>query len=64
MVHSREELEMVVRVARERNLLVLSDDIYDRFVYDSGHGAYLGQLYENIRPAKWRSRPLITIRAT
>ena len=47
MVHSREELEMVVRVARERNLLVLSDDIYDRFVYDSGHGAYLGQLYEN-----------------
>jgi aspartate aminotransferase/aminotransferase len=46
MVHSREELEMVVRVARERNLLILSDDIYDRFVYD-GDGAYLGQLYEN-----------------
>jgi aspartate/methionine/tyrosine aminotransferase len=47
MVHSPEELEMVVRVARERNLLVLSDDIYDRFVYDGDHGPYLGQLYEN-----------------
>jgi aspartate/methionine/tyrosine aminotransferase len=47
MVHSQEELEMVVRVARERSLLILSDDIYDRFVYDGDHGAYLGQLYEN-----------------
>jgi aspartate aminotransferase/aminotransferase len=47
MVHSQEELEMVVRVARERNLLIFSDDIYDRFVYDGGHGPYLGQLYEN-----------------
>ncbi len=47
MVHSREELEMVVRVARERNILIFSDDIYDRFVYDGGHGTYLGQLYEN-----------------
>jgi aspartate/methionine/tyrosine aminotransferase len=47
MVHSQEELEMVVRVARERNLLILSDDIYVRFVYDGDHGAYLGRLYEN-----------------
>jgi aspartate/methionine/tyrosine aminotransferase len=47
MVHSREELEMVVRVARERNILIFSDDIYDRFVYSGDHGAYLGQLYEN-----------------
>jgi len=47
MVNSREELEMVARVAREKNLLVFSDDIYDRFVYNGGHGAYLGQIYEN-----------------
>ena len=48
MVYSREELEMVARVAREKNLLVYSDDIYDRFVYDTGfEKAYAGRLYEN-----------------
>ncbi len=49
MVCSRAELEMVARVAREKNILVFSDDIYDRFVYDNGDGkrTYLGQLYEN-----------------
>jgi len=48
MVYSREELEMVARVAREKNLLVYSDDIYDRFVYDTGfEKAYTGQVYEN-----------------
>ncbi|MDR2018798.1 MAG: pyridoxal phosphate-dependent aminotransferase [Syntrophobacterales bacterium] len=47
-VNSRQELEMVARVAREKNLLVYSDDIYDRFVYDNGFTKdYLGQLYEN-----------------
>jgi aspartate/methionine/tyrosine aminotransferase len=47
MVYSREELEMVARVAREKNLLVFSDDIYDRFVFGDDHGPYLGQIYEN-----------------
>lgn len=47
IAHSRQELEMVARKARERNLLVFSDDIYDRFVYDGDHGPYLGQLFEN-----------------
>ncbi len=48
MVCSREELEMVARVAREKNILVFSDDIYDRFVYDNGCAKdYLGQIYEN-----------------
>lgn len=47
MVNSPEELEMVARIAREKNLLVFSDDIYDRFVYNGGNGAYLGQFYEN-----------------
>jgi len=48
MVNSRKELEMVARVAREKNLLVFSDDIYDRFVFDDGEEEkpYLGQLYE------------------
>ena len=48
MVNSREELEMVARVAREKNILVYSDEIYDRFVYDNGFQKdYLGQFYEN-----------------
>ncbi|MBA4417247.1 MAG: aspartate aminotransferase [Syntrophus sp. (in: bacteria)] len=48
MVNSLEELEMVARVARERNLLLFSDDIYNRFVYDNGYTKdYLGQVYEN-----------------
>jgi aspartate/methionine/tyrosine aminotransferase len=47
-VLSREELEMVSRVAREKNILVFSDDIYDRFVYDGrGDRTYLGGIYDN-----------------
>ncbi len=48
VVYSRQELEMVARVAREKNLFILSDDIYDRFVFEEGlRNNYLGQLYEN-----------------
>ncbi|HOL04858.1 MAG TPA: pyridoxal phosphate-dependent aminotransferase [Syntrophorhabdaceae bacterium] len=47
MVCSREELEMVARVAREKNILLFSDDIYDRFVYENGdERVYLGSLYD------------------
>ena len=46
MVHSKEELEMVARVAKEKNLLVFSDDTYDKFVYDAIERFYLGQLYD------------------
>ena len=47
-VCSKEEFDMVTRVAREKNLLVFADDIYDRFIYEDGPGTdYLGQLYEN-----------------
>jgi aspartate/methionine/tyrosine aminotransferase len=46
-VCSREDFDMVARVAREKNLIVFSDDIYDRFIYDNGQGRdYLGQRYE------------------
>jgi aspartate aminotransferase/aminotransferase len=37
----------VVKIARERNLLILSDDIYDNFVFDTPSCPCLGQLYEN-----------------
>lgn len=47
-VYSKNELEMVARVAREKNLLIFSDDIYDRFVFEEGlKNIYLGQMYEN-----------------
>jgi aspartate aminotransferase len=47
-VYSREELEMVARVAREKDVLVFSDDIYDRFNYEHvGPLSYLGQFYPN-----------------
>lgn len=46
-VYSKEELEMVARVAREKDLLVLADDIYDRFIFEDGlKNNYLGQLYD------------------
>lgn len=47
-VYSRQELEMVARVAREKNLLVLADDIYDKFIFEEGlRNNYLGQFYDN-----------------
>ncbi len=46
-VYSREELETVVRVAREKNILVFADDIYDRFVYEDDPAPSLGTMYDN-----------------
>jgi len=45
-VYSREELEMVARIARERDLLVISDDIYENFVYDAPAAPCMGQIYD------------------
>jgi len=45
-IYPEEDLMMVIRVARERNLLILSDDIYDNFVFDQPSCPCIGQLYE------------------
>lgn len=45
-IYPIEDLMMVVRIARERDLLILSDDIYDRFVFDAPCCPCIGQLYE------------------
>ncbi|RLB04541.1 MAG: aspartate aminotransferase, partial [Deltaproteobacteria bacterium] len=45
-VYSREELEMVAKIARERGLIVISDDIYEQFVYDAPAAPCMGQIYE------------------
>jgi len=46
-IYSKEDLMRVVKIARERNLLILSDDIYDNFVFDAPSCSCIGQLYEN-----------------
>ncbi|MBW2038822.1 MAG: aminotransferase class I/II-fold pyridoxal phosphate-dependent enzyme [Deltaproteobacteria bacterium] len=45
-VYSREELEVVADIARERDLMVISDDIYESFVYDAPAAPCMGQVYE------------------
>ncbi|MCX8117139.1 MAG: pyridoxal phosphate-dependent aminotransferase [Desulfobacterota bacterium] len=45
-IYPKEDLEMVVRQARKRDLLILSDDTYDAFVYDEPSCPTIGQLYE------------------
>lgn len=45
-LYPKEDLMMVARIARERDLLVLSDDIYDNFVFDASACPCMGQLYE------------------
>jgi aspartate/methionine/tyrosine aminotransferase len=45
-VYTREELEMVASIARERDLLVISDDIYEDFVYDESALPRMGQIYD------------------
>lgn len=46
-IYPKEDLMMVVRFAKERDLLILSDDIYDNFVFDAPSCPTIGQLYEN-----------------
>lgn len=44
-VYSREELESVALVARENNLLILSDEIYEKFDYDQKFFS-IGSIYD------------------
>lgn len=45
-IYPEEDLRMVARVAQERDLLILSDDIYDNFVFDAPSCSSMGQLYQ------------------
>ena len=45
-IYPKEDLMSVIRIARERELLILSDDIYDNFVFDAPTCPCIGQLYE------------------
>ena len=46
-IYPLEDLTMVARIAQEKNLLILSDDIYDNYVFDAPSCPSLGQLYQN-----------------
>ncbi len=35
MVHSREEIELVYKIAKENKLFIISDEIYDTYVYNN-----------------------------
>lgn len=45
-IYPKEDLKRVIRIASERDLLILSDDIYDNFVFDAPSCPCIGQLYE------------------
>lgn len=45
-VYPEEDLKMVIRIARQRDLLILSDDIYENFIFDEPVPPPIGRLYE------------------
>ena len=46
-VFSKEQIRMVAESAKRYGLLVISDDIYERFLYDDPEHFSVGQFYEN-----------------
>ena len=46
-VYSKEDLENVVRAAKEKNVMVITDEIYDGYVYD-GQFESLAKYYDNV----------------
>lgn len=49
MVYSREELQALVPILEEKNVMVLSDEIYDRIVYDGLEHVSIAQLGDKIK---------------
>jgi alanine-synthesizing transaminase len=47
-VYSRETLQAIVELAREHNLIILADEIYDKILYDGAQHIPLGSLSEDI----------------
>lgn len=46
-VYSRQDIENIVKAAKENNILVITDEIYDGFVYD-GKFESAAQYYDNV----------------
>ena len=45
-VYSEEDLRRIAAIAERHNILVISDEIYEHFVYDGGHFS-MGSIYPN-----------------
>jgi len=45
-VYSKEELKKLANIARKSNILVISDEIYEKFCYDKKHFS-IGSIYQN-----------------
>lgn len=45
-IYPKDDLLMIVRIAQEKDLLILSDDIYDNFVFEAPTCPCIGELYE------------------
>ena len=46
-VYSENTLRAIVDIARKKNLIVISDEIYEKFVYDKVHHFSIGSVYPN-----------------
>jgi aspartate aminotransferase len=44
---SKEEVRMISDIARDKNLVLITDEVYDQIVYEGKHNSFLGQ-YENV----------------
>ena len=49
MIYSRTELEALARVAEEKDILIVSDEIYEKLVYNGVEHFSIAQLSENIK---------------
>ena len=47
-VYSRELLEQVVELARQRNLVILADEIYDKILYDEAQHVSIASLADDV----------------
>lgn len=46
-VFEKEDIKAITQIAEDKNLLIISDEVYDRMVYDANHNSFLGD-YENV----------------
>ncbi|MFF5995482.1 pyridoxal phosphate-dependent aminotransferase [Lysinibacillus sp. KU-BSD001] len=49
MIYSREELETLAKVAEEKDIIIVSDEIYEKLVYNGVEHFSIAQLSENIK---------------
>ncbi len=46
-VYDRKTIDAIVDFAKEKNLILISDEVYDQIVYERAHESFLGK-YENV----------------